>query len=103
MPAGVRSHDFQTQLIAGNNKFTSRNRQDNWRDTELTTDIMTLVESRGINRFGGQGVEVIIAGSMEIDAEVINLNTDSIIPAVDRVFQRNGAFSQNGQNSYLNF
>ncbi|GFU46561.1 hypothetical protein TNCV_1545911 [Trichonephila clavipes] len=59
---------------------------------------MTLVDSRGNPTNLEVKVLVIIAGSI-VDAEVINLNTDSIIPAADRVVQRNGAFrGQNGQN-----
>ncbi|GFS66618.1 uncharacterized protein TNCV_228991 [Trichonephila clavipes] len=51
------SHEFRNTNHSANNKFTHRNRQENWRDTRVNNRYHDNSKPhRESNRFGGQGV-----------------------------------------------
>ncbi|GFY12825.1 uncharacterized protein TNCV_4284831 [Trichonephila clavipes] len=78
------SQEFRDANQSASNRFPNRNRLENWTDTELTTDILTIVDRRGNTTDLKVKVLGIIGGPI-VDAEVVNLIIDSIITAVDRV------------------
>ncbi|GFU48706.1 hypothetical protein TNCV_4752121 [Trichonephila clavipes] len=78
------SQEFRDANQSASNRFPNRNRQENWTDTEFTTDTLTIVDHRG-NKTDLKVKVLGIIGGPIVDAEVVNLITDSIITVVDRV------------------